>query len=226
MIETATGLVFRTRPLTETSLIVHWLTPQLGRLATVAKGARRVKSPFHGKLDLFYLADFSFNRSSRSDLHTLREASLRKPHNHLRHDFRLLQQASYCATLIERATETETPLPHLFDLMLGLLQHLLTQPPQPQTVFAFELKLLTELGLEPDSSQTRLSPGTRQLVKALTASEWKAVARLKLSPAQVAELRHFLHGFLEYHLGRVLKGRAGALGLVESERSAASVSSP
>jgi recombinational DNA repair protein (RecF pathway) len=41
MVESATGLVLRIRPLTETSLIVHWLTPDLGRLATVAKGARR-----------------------------------------------------------------------------------------------------------------------------------------------------------------------------------------
>jgi DNA repair protein RecO (recombination protein O) len=226
MIETATGLVFRTRSLTETSLIVHWLTPQLGRLATVAKGARRVKSPFHGKLDLFYLADFSFSRSSRSDLHNLREVILREPHNHLRHDLHLLQQASYCTTLIERATETETPLPHVFDLMLGLLRHLLAHPPQPQTVYAFELKLLTELGLEPDSSQSRLSPGTRQLVKALTASDWPAVARLKPSPAQAAELRHFLHGFLEYHLGRVLKGRASALGLLSSADSTSPATSP
>ena len=81
MIETAAGLVLRTRPLTETSLIVHWLTPGLGRLATVAKGARRAKSPFRGKLDLFYLADFSFSRSRRSELHTLREVSLRETHS-------------------------------------------------------------------------------------------------------------------------------------------------
>ncbi|MCX6892658.1 MAG: recombination protein O N-terminal domain-containing protein, partial [Verrucomicrobia bacterium] len=58
MIETATGVVLRTRRLTETSLIIHWLTPGLGRLATVAKGALRPKSPFRGKLDLFYRADF------------------------------------------------------------------------------------------------------------------------------------------------------------------------
>jgi DNA repair protein RecO (recombination protein O) len=225
MIETATGLVFRTRSLTETSLIVLWLTPHLGRLSTVAKGARRVKSPFHGKLDLFYLADFSFSRSQRSDLHTLREVSLREPHSRLRQDLRLLQQASYCATLIERATETETPLPHVFDLMLGLVRHLLAQPPQPQTVFAFELKLLTELGLEPDSSQTKLSLGTRQLVKALTANDWPAVSRLKPSPAQVTELHQFLHGFLEYHLGRVLKGRAGALGLMDSGNAAVPLAS-
>ena len=212
MIEIATGLVFRTRPLTETSLIVHWLTPHLGRLGTVAKGARRVKSPFHGKLDLFYLADFSFSRSLRSELHTLREVILRETHSRLRQNLCLLRQASYCAALIERATETETPLPRVFDLMIGLLQHLLLQPPQPQTVFAFELKLLAELGLGSDPSQSRLSPGARQLARALTASDWPAVARLKFSPAQVTELRQFLHGFLEYHLGRVLKGRAGALG--------------
>jgi DNA repair protein RecO (recombination protein O) len=216
MIESATGLVFRTRLLTETSLIIQWLTPQLGRVATVAKGARRVKSPFHGKLDLFYLADFSFSRSVRSELHTLREVSLRETHSRLRQDLHLLQQASYCATLIERATETETPLPHVFDLMLGLLRHLLAEPAQPQTVFAFELKLLADLGLEPDLSQSRLSPGMRQLVKALTTGDWPVVARLKPSPVQVTELRQFLHGYLEYHVGRVLKGRAGALGLASS----------
>ncbi len=45
MDERATGLIVRTRPLTETSLIVHWLTSDLGRNATVAKGVRRQKSP-------------------------------------------------------------------------------------------------------------------------------------------------------------------------------------
>jgi DNA repair protein RecO (recombination protein O) len=86
MIQNATGLILRTRPLTETSLIVHWLTPDFGRIATVAKGARRTQSPFLGKLDLFYLADFSFSRSRHSDLHTLREVSLRETHGALRQD--------------------------------------------------------------------------------------------------------------------------------------------
>ncbi len=212
MTETATGLVFRTRLLTETSLIVQWLTPGFGRLATVAKGARRAKSPFLGKLDLFYLADFSFNRSARSELHTLREVSLRETHSGLRRELGRLQQASYGAALVERATETETPLPEVFDLMIGLLRHILAHPPQPQTVFAFELKLLAELGLKPDLAASQLNPGTRQLVKALTENDWPVMACLKLSNDQVTELRQFLHGFLQYHLGSVLKGRAGALG--------------
>jgi DNA repair protein RecO (recombination protein O) len=212
MTETVTGLVLRTRLLTDTSLIVHWLTPNLGRLATVAKGARRPKSPFRGKLDLFYLADFSFNRSRRSELHTLREVSLRETHRGLREDLGRLQQASYCTGLVEQATEAETPLPQVFDLMLGLLQHLTGSPPQPLTVFAFELKLLTELGLKPDLDKSRLNPGTRQLVKALAENDWPVVVRLRATAAQEAELGHFLHGFLIYHLGRMPKGRNAAVG--------------
>src|SRR5580692_12824213 len=105
MIETSTGLILRTRPLTDTSLIVHWLTEDLGRLATVAKGARRPKSPFAGKLDLFYLADFSFQRSRHSELHQLREVSLRQTHAAIRTELEYLQQASYCTALVEQVTE-------------------------------------------------------------------------------------------------------------------------
>src|ERR1700687_5232239 len=100
MIQSATGLILRTRPLTETSLIVHWLTPDFGRIATVAKGARRPKSPFLGKLDLFYVADFSFSRSRHSDLHLLREISLRELHPALRRDLVSLRQAAYATELV------------------------------------------------------------------------------------------------------------------------------
>lgn len=211
MIETATGLVLRTRPLTETSLIVHWLTPTLGRLATVAKGARRPKSAFRGKLDLFYYADFSFSRSRRSELHTLSEVNLRETHRALRQELGRLQQASYCAALVEQATEMETPLPAVFDLMSGLLRHVSAQPPAPQAIFAFELRLLEDLGLQPDLEESALNAGTKRLAKALMGSDWPLVARLKLSAAQDTELSRYLQGFLVFHLGRLPKGRDAAL---------------
>ena len=121
-IERTTGLVLRTRPLTETSLIAHWITPDFGRVATVAKGARRPASPFRGKLDIFYLAEFSFQRSRRSDLHTLREVSLRQTYPRLREDYARLRQAAYGALLVEQMTETETPLPAIHDLLIQLLK--------------------------------------------------------------------------------------------------------
>lgn len=211
MDEKALGLILRTRPLTETSLIVHWLTPEAGRIATVAKGARRPKSPFRGKLDQFYLADFSFVRSRHSELHVLREVSLRDTHRALREDLQLLRQAAYCALLVEQATETDTPLPGIFRLMTGLLAFLPGHAASPLPVLAFEVKLLAETGLQPDPAQTSLSLGARQAMRQLASADWDLLARLKLSPHQAAELSQFLHGFLLWHLGRLPEGRAAAL---------------
>jgi len=203
MIESTVGVILRTRPLTETSLIAHWLTPDLGRLATVAKGARRPRSPFAGKLDLFYEADLTFHRSRRSELHTLREVTLRALHPALRDNIAYLRQASYAVALIEQTTETETPLPGLFQLFTGFLAHLPLQPPQHRTVCAFELKLLDALGLRPDPSRHALSPATRQLANFLADSDWPDLASVTATPAQVRELRQFLRGFMANHLAQL-----------------------
>lgn len=208
MIESATGIILRTRPLTETSLIVNWITPALGRVSTVAKGARRAKSPFGGKLDLFYEADFNFARSRRSELHTLREVSLCETNPALRRELAYLQQASYAAALIEQTTETETPLPTIFELLRRFLAALPQYPPQPRNLFAFELKLLNELGLRPNLDKGHLSPGTKRLVNDLLTSDWPVIAELRATAAEAKELRQFLHGFLIFHLGRIPKGRA------------------
>ncbi|MAE31407.1 MAG: hypothetical protein CMO43_07430 [Verrucomicrobiales bacterium] len=59
--------------------ICRYLTTDNQVRIGLAKGARRAKSPFRGKLDLFHLAEFSFRRSRRSELHTLCEVVLTEP---------------------------------------------------------------------------------------------------------------------------------------------------
>ena len=210
-IEAASGLILRTRLLTETSLIIHWLTPELGRIATVAKGARRAKSPFAGKLDIFYAAEFSFNRSRSSDLHNLREVKLRQTHGAIREDMAKLQQAAYVANFLELATETETPLPEIFKLVRGFLKFLCEQKTSPQNIFALELKLLHQLGLAPDPAGTRLTPGAKKIATALLTTDWNNILRLQLSRAQEVELGDWLHDYLITHLGRLPRGRAVAV---------------
>lgn len=211
MIESSAGIVLRTRPLTETSLIIHWLTPDFGQMATVARGARRPKSPFAGKLDLFYEADFSFNRSRRGELHILREVSLRKTNEALRDELSKLRQAAYGAALIGQTTETETPLPRVFELFHEFLESLAVHEPSPQLIFAFELRMIRELGLEPDWDKTSLAAGTRKMAAALLQRDFRSVFGLKLAVNQAGELRQFLHGFMIFHLGKVPRGRMQAL---------------
>jgi DNA repair protein RecO (recombination protein O) len=211
MIESATGLILRTRPLTESSRIVHWLTADFGRIATVARGAHRAKSPFAGKLDLFYLADFSFSRSRSSDLHNLREVKLLETHGAIREDILKLRQAAYATAMLEQATETGTPLPAVYGLMRGFLDCLCRQTAASQFVLALELKLLGELGLAPNLAQSNLTAGTKKIAGMLVQQDWVTGLRIKLTVGQTAELRQFLHGFLIFHLGRLPTGRAGAL---------------
>lgn len=211
--ERGTGIILRTYPLSETSLIVRWLTPEFGRIDTAAKGARRPKSPLRGKLDLFYEAEFSFARSRRSELHSLREVSLRETHPALREDLGRLHQASYGAALVEQVTEKETPLPEIFALLHGFLAHLTSCAPKPRGVFAFELKLLREQGLEPDLTAGRLTRGASDLVRDMIRSDWQQLNTLQASAATAAEVRRFLHGFLIYHLGKFPAGRASAVQL-------------
>lgn len=205
MEERTTGIVLRTRLLTESSLIVNWLTPELGRIATVGKGARRPKSPLRGKIDLFYTAEFTFTRSRRSDLHNLREVNLLEARDGLRRDLGYLNQAAYCARLIEQTTESETPLPEIYELFAAFLDALTRRPANPITVMAFEVKMLAELGLSPQEGKTAA------VTERLALMEWEAIGELTLAETELRELRQFLHGFLIYHLGKIPPNRAAAL---------------
>lgn len=211
MEERATGLILRTRPLTETSLIVHWLTADAGRIATVARGARRPKSPFRGKLDLFFTADLTFVRARRSDLHTLREVRVRDTHEPLRRDLDRLQQAAYAVALLEQATERDTPVPEVHSLAAGFFTELSRHEWRPESVLWYELKLLTVLGFQPDAGAAGVSPRTRELMLVVLTGDWSEVFGLRPDAGQVKELILFLHGFILFHLERLPKGRVAAL---------------
>jgi DNA repair protein RecO (recombination protein O) len=209
LIENAKGIILRTRPLTETSLIVQWLTPEAGRLATVAKGARRPNSTFRGKLDLFYLAEFSFARSRRSELHTLREVRLLDTRPRLRTDFVALHRASYATGLIEQTTETETPLGGVYELFERFLAIISANKTRVPLLFSFELQLLRELGLDP--GETRLSAASRETLAFLLKADLENASGLSLPTTQTRELGQFLHGFMIYHLGKIPRSRTAAL---------------
>jgi DNA repair protein RecO (recombination protein O) len=217
MEERATGIVLRTHPVTETSLIVRWLTREAGRIDTIAKGARGRQSPFRGKLDLFYLAELSYRRSQRSQLHVLREVVLREPHATLRTDLVTLRQASYASALITQTTESDTPMPEVYELMAGLLGRLVQSGPEPLLLVTFELKLLHILGQQPAVSHTDLTQGAQRICELCASAGWDLLDRLKPSAAQVGELGRFIDRYLVEQLGRVPKEREKAIGISSCE---------
>lgn len=143
----AHGTLIRRSPLTETSLIVHWCTHENGIVKTVAKGARRPKSPFAGKLDLFYQCEIEIHPAKKGDLHILKDLKLESPRLGLRRNYTQTLASSYFVKLIERVAEPETPLPEIADLLDRGLNFLDREEVNWRAVLHFEKQLAEFLGV-------------------------------------------------------------------------------
>ncbi len=192
----------------ETSLIVQWLARERGLISTVARGARRPKSVFIGKLDLHYIAQFTFQQSRRSELHTLREIQVDCTNELLRRDLGWLNQAAYAGALIEFTSERETPMPEQYELLREFLGQIPKSSPNPRMIFCFELQLLEILGLLPDFERASLGEGVTTLLRDLR--EGPGTSNL-MSDRQRREIDHFLIGSFEHLSTRLLAIREAAL---------------
>ena len=145
--ETTNAILLRKRKLSDTSLIISWSTESLGNIDTVARGARRPKSVFSGRLDLFFEVEIQIKRSRKSNLHTLTEAALRNPFSGIRENYLRTQTASYFVELIEISTELEHPAPELFYLLQRAFGFLDRQDATLRAVRHFEAELARLAGV-------------------------------------------------------------------------------
>ena len=152
MSESLNGIVLRRLRFSDSSLIITWLTDTHGRLRTMAKGALRQKSPFAGKLDLFFHCDLMLNLSRKSDLHMLREVSIRATFDRIRTDYLKTSVASYFVELIEEVTESDHPVTDIYLLLLRALDYLNSKRPELRGVLFFETELCKCLGLHSSDS--------------------------------------------------------------------------
>ena len=176
---TTQAIVIRLTRLTETSLIVHWFTEAHGLVKTVAKGARRPKSPFAGQLDLFFGGEITISQARRGDLHSLREVAIRQWREGLRRNYTSTLLAAYCCQLIESAVEPEHSDPGLFDLLKRALDHLGTQPPSLRALHHFETELAKQLGVF--DHQRKAEASLHDTLNLLPSSRGELIERL--SPA-------------------------------------------
>lgn len=143
----ARGTLIRRSPLTETSLIVHWCTHENGIVKTVAKGARRPKSTFAGKLDLFFLCEVEIHPAKSGDLHILKDLTIERARLGLRKNYLQTLVASYFVKLVDRVSELETPLPEIADLLDRGLNYLEENDADWRAVLHFEKQLAALLGV-------------------------------------------------------------------------------
>ena len=155
--ESTEAILLRKRKFSDTSLIVSWCTESFGCVQTIAKGARRQKSPFAGKLDLFFEAEISIVRSRKTDLHTLAEVVLKNPFAGIRSSYLRTQTAAYFVELIEICTERDHREPELFGLLHRAFGYLDANDSTARAVAHFETELARLAGVH-DQRRLKADP--------------------------------------------------------------------
>ena len=142
------GIVLRETETKETDKILTVLTPDLGKIALIARGARRKNSRIAAASQLLAYAELTVYK--RGNWYMLDEASTKELFRGVREDFVLLSLASYFAELTEAVTEEGEDGREILPLLLNALYALGTLKKEPlQVKAAFELRLLALCGFEP-----------------------------------------------------------------------------
>lgn len=162
--EQSRAILLRRYPWSETSLIVSWLTENLGQIRTTARGARKPGSAFAGKLDLFFVADISFAPSRKGgDLHELREVGVTIPFDAARAGGAGLYMAAYFAELAGHCAPSMHPAAEIFDLLSRGLNFLQNKPATEAALHHFERELSRILGVHDPSGLVGAQEGLASL---------------------------------------------------------------
>ncbi len=150
------AVVLRSMRYGEADRILHLYTPARGRVGAIAKGVRRARSRFGGRLEPFFRLHIELHEG-RGELLTVTGAQTIDGHARLRGDARALDAAARACDAVGRMFETSEPHPGVFNLLcrqLALLDELAGDAGRSAgaraAALAFRLKLLLAAGLAPE----------------------------------------------------------------------------
>lgn len=146
-----TGLVLRVTETKEADKILTVLTPDMGKISLIARGARRKNSRIAAACQLLAYSELTLYR--RGNWYMLDEASTLELFDGVRQDLVLLALASYFAELAEAVCAEETASPEILSLLLNALYALCYLGKEPRLVkAAYQFRLLALAGFEPLAS--------------------------------------------------------------------------
>jgi len=147
--EKTEAVVIRTVDFSETSSIVTFFTRDFGKLSTLAKGARRKKSPFESALDLLARCRIVFLHKKSQAMDLLTEAKLERRFRSASTDLERLYAGFYVAEILSALTDQADPFPELYDIAAETIVQLDTDGTVPEILLRFELSALRILGHMP-----------------------------------------------------------------------------
>jgi DNA repair protein RecO (recombination protein O) len=144
------AIVLRSLRYGEADRILHLYTPNRGRIGAIAKGIRRPRSRFGGRLEPYSRVRLICHEG-RGELLTVTAVETLDAHARLREKAATLDSAARACDAVARVFETEEPHPAVYNLLANELVLLASDPAKAThaNALAFRLKLLVTAGLAP-----------------------------------------------------------------------------
>jgi DNA repair protein RecO (recombination protein O) len=146
------AVVLRSIRYGEADRVVHLYSATRGRIGAIAKGSRRPKSRFGGRLEPFFRLNLLLYEG-RGDLLTVTGASTVEGHGRLRSNGPAIGAAGRACDAVLRLLDSGEPNQAAYNLLcnyLGLLDSTLEEASAPGVALAFRLKLALSAGFSPE----------------------------------------------------------------------------
>jgi DNA repair protein RecO (recombination protein O) len=140
------GVVLRTMRLGEADKVVTLVTQGRGKVRAVAKGVRKTKSRFGGRLEP--LSHVSLQLYEGRNLDTITQVEGIDHFRAIREDLDRLAQATTMLEVVDHLVQEGEQNPRLYQMLLGALRTL-EAAPSPLVVPSFFWKLLAHEGFRP-----------------------------------------------------------------------------
>jgi DNA repair protein RecO (recombination protein O) len=196
------AIVLRSIRYGEADSILHLYTPEDGRISAIAKGVRKTRSRFGGRLEPFFRLKLVLY-SGRSELMTVTSADTIAGYPRLRESIASLDVAARVCDAVSRIFETGETHEGVYHLLANELALLDSDPAQATraNAVAFRLKLLLAAGFAPHLSACA-SCGDREHISGFSGAAGGVVC--SGCEANSFPLDQVAHEFLVDALGRPL----------------------
>ena len=141
------GIVLRSYPFGEADRVVVLLSPNNGKIRTVAKGVRKTKSRFGGRLEPFTHVDLVLYEGRNLD--TITQVAVLEPFPRLRGDLDAVITAGTMVEAADAVAQEDEGAIRLFLLLQRGLKALETGTRSPDLITSYLLKLADVVGVAP-----------------------------------------------------------------------------
>ncbi|MFK2824400.1 DNA repair protein RecO [Bacillus sp. B190/17] len=150
MLQKIEGIVIRASSYGETNKIVTIFTREKGKLAFMARGAKKPNSRLSAVTQPFTHGSFLVRFGS--GLGTMQQGEMLTSMRHIREDLIMSAYAAYMAELLDKSVEEKRANPYVYELLEQTFHYLNEGYDAEILTHIFEMKMLQVIGLRPELS--------------------------------------------------------------------------